>query len=164
MSWRSSNLALLTGNVGRPGSGLNPLRGQNNVQGAAHMGCAPDQLTGHAALREARTRFEAAWGARIPAEPGLTLLQMMDAASTGSFKALWAIGYDVLLTNPDTSATERALSALELLIVQDMFLTETAQQLRTRVFAGRFVLRKGRDIHERRTQGPASAPGSASSR
>ncbi|HWP86216.1 MAG TPA: formate dehydrogenase subunit alpha [Terriglobia bacterium] len=128
------NLALLTGNLGKPGTGINPLRGQNNVQGAAHMGCEPAHLTGSAPWQEARPRFEAVWGAGLPTTPGLNLMQMMDAAAAGRLKALWVIGYDVLLTNPNRSAMNRALEALELVIVQDLFLNETAREFGTVFF------------------------------
>ncbi|HEX7331309.1 MAG TPA: molybdopterin-dependent oxidoreductase, partial [Pyrinomonadaceae bacterium] len=93
------NLALLTGNLGRPGAGINPLRGQNNVQGAAHMGCDPGILTGSVSLPESRLLFESVWHAPVPQTHGLNLLEMMDAAVAGQLKALWAIGYDVALTN-----------------------------------------------------------------
>jgi formate dehydrogenase major subunit len=122
------NLALLTGNIGRPGGGVNPLRGQNNVQGAAHMGCEPGLLTGSTMLAAGRERFATVWGAALPERPGLRLLAMMDAALDGTFKGLWTIGYDVFLTNPDTTTTRRALQALELVVVQDLFLTETARE------------------------------------
>jgi formate dehydrogenase major subunit len=122
-----ANLALLTGNVGVPGAGVNPLRGQNNVQGAAHMGCEPRRLTGYVPIAEARDRFERAWGASLPAAPGLDLIEMVAAAEQGRLRALWAIGYDVLLTNPEAERTRRALAGLELVVVQDLFLTETAR-------------------------------------
>jgi formate dehydrogenase major subunit len=122
------NLALLTGNIGKRGTGINPLRGQNNVQGAVHMGCDPGTLTGSVSLSEGRPLFENVWRQPIPAAPGLNLLQMMDAAEQRKLKALWAIGYDVSLTNANASATQRALSSLEFLIVQDLFLNETARQ------------------------------------
>jgi formate dehydrogenase major subunit len=122
------NLALLTGNIGKPGTGINPLRGQNNVQGAAHMGCDPGILTGSVPLNDARPLFESVWGASVPHERGLNMLEMMDAAAAGKLKALWTIGYDVALTNANTSATERALRSLDLVIVQDLFLNETARQ------------------------------------
>jgi formate dehydrogenase major subunit len=125
------NLALLTGNLGQPGSGINPLRGQNNVQGSAHMGCEPDNLTGYVPLPENKALFESVWHAAVPTEKGLNLMQMMDAAAQGRFKALWAIGYDVLLTNANTASTRRALSKMELVIVQDMFLNETARDYAT---------------------------------
>jgi formate dehydrogenase major subunit len=122
------NLALLTGNLGKPGSGVNPLRGQNNVQGSAHMGCEPGNLTGFVSLDEGRTLFEKVWRAPVPSSKGLNLMQMIDAASGGSLKALWAIGYDVLLTNPNAHATTRSLRSLEFVIVQDMFLNEIARE------------------------------------
>ena len=121
------NLALLTGNIGRPGAGINPLRGQNNVQGAAHMGCDPGVLTGSVSINDGRERFEKAWRTRIPEQRGLNMLEMMDAAAAGKLKALWAIGYDLYLTNANAGATERALRSLDVVIVQDMFLNETAR-------------------------------------
>jgi formate dehydrogenase major subunit len=125
------DLALLTGNVGKPGAGINPLRGQNNVQGAAHMGCDPGVLTGSQDMETARERFESVWGAPIPRRRGLSLLGMMDAAAGGRLAALWAFGYDIYLTLPDAAATARALGGLELLIVQDLFLNETARAFGT---------------------------------
>ncbi|WP_457092388.1 formate dehydrogenase subunit alpha [Microvirga sp. P5_D2] len=125
------NLALLTGNLGRPGSGINPLRGQNNVQGAALMGCEPTSLTGAQSLKEASPRFEAIWGARLPKTHGLDLLQMMDAAGAGRLKALWVIGYDIYLTLANAAQTRAALANLDLLIVQDLFLNETAREFGT---------------------------------
>lgn len=122
------NLALLTGNLGRPGAGINPLRGQNNVQGAAHMGCDPGTLTGGVSLPDARLRFQTVWHAPVPQPHGLNLLEMMDAAAAGELKALWTIGYDIALTNANFTATERALSALDFVVVQDMFLNETARR------------------------------------
>ena len=122
------NLALLTGNVGRRGAGVNPLRGQNNVQGAAHMGCDPSSLTGSVPLEEGRELFESVWRAPLPARRGLNLLEMMDAARDGRLKALWAAGYDILLTNADANATAAALRSLDLVVVSDMFLNETARE------------------------------------
>ena len=122
------NLALLTGNIGKPGTGINPLRGQNNVQGAAHMGCDPGILTGSVSLSDAMVLFESVWRAPIPQGRGLNMLEMMDAAEAGKLKALWAIGYDIALTNANTTATESALRSLDLVIVQDLFLNETARQ------------------------------------
>jgi formate dehydrogenase major subunit len=122
-----ANLALLTGNVGKPGTGVNPLRGQNNVQGAAHMGCEPSRLTGYAPIEQARQLHEGVWGAPVPALQGLRMTEMMEAAEAGQLKALWVIGYDIYLTNPNAGATRRALDPLDLVIVQDLFLNETAQ-------------------------------------
>ena len=125
------NLAVITGNIGRPGAGVNPLRGQNNVQGAAHMGCDPGILTGSVPLAENRERFEAAWKSPIPSRAGLNLLKMMDAAEQGQLKALWVIGYDIGLTNPNAESTLAALRSLDFLVVQDLFLTETARLVGT---------------------------------
>ena len=122
------NLALLTGNFGKPGAGVNPLRGQNNVQGSAHMGCEPGNLTGYVPIEEARDAFEAAWQAPVPHAPGLNLMQMMDAAGEGKLKALWAIGYDVALTNPNSATTGESLSKLDFVVVQDLFMNELARE------------------------------------
>jgi formate dehydrogenase major subunit len=122
------NLALLTGNLGKPGAGVNPLRGQNNVQGAAHMGCDPDVLPGSIPLEIGRRAFGLAWGTPLPSGGGRQLPAMLDAAAAGEFKALWAIGYDVLLSNPYTLQTTRAMDQLELVIVQDLFMTATARR------------------------------------
>jgi formate dehydrogenase major subunit len=119
---------LICGQVGRPGTGLHPLRGQNNVQGASHMGCDPALLPGSIALDAGRDAFEVRWGVPLPATNGLNALKMLDAATDGRVKALWAIGWDVLMTNPNASETARALRSLDLVIVQDMFLTETARE------------------------------------
>ena len=118
------NLALLTGNFGKSGTGINPLRGQNNVQGSAHMGCEPANLTGYTPLAQSRERFEQIWNKPVPSRPGLNLMQMIDAAAAGNFKALWAIGYDVALTNPNATNTKQSLDQLELLVVQDFFPNE----------------------------------------
>jgi formate dehydrogenase major subunit len=126
-----ANLALLTGNLGRPGAGVNPLRGQNNVQGAAHMGCEPGHLPGYAPIGEARERVGAIWGVEIPSEPGLDVMQMLDAADAGALRALLVAGWDLLLTQPNTHATRRALSRLDTLIIVDLFLNETAREMGT---------------------------------
>jgi len=121
------NLALLTGNLGLAGAGVNPLRGQNNVQGAAHMGCEPAHLPGYAAIAEARDRVEAVWGATIPSLPGLDAMELLDAAGDGRLKGLWVVGWDLALTQPNADVTRDALANLELLVVQDLFLNETAR-------------------------------------
>jgi formate dehydrogenase major subunit len=128
------NLALLTGNLGCAGTGVNPLRGQNNVQGAAQMGCDPDNLTGANPFADGRRLFESAWHHLLPARPGLNLMSMVDASLEGRIKALWTIGYDVFLTNPNASMTEQALRSMECVIVEDMFLNETAKKFGTVFF------------------------------
>jgi formate dehydrogenase major subunit len=125
------NLALLTGNFGTPGSGVNPLRGQNNVQGAAHMGCEPGNLTGYVPLEQGRVLFEQVWQVSLPSTPGLNLMEMIDAAAAGRLKALWAIGYDIALTNPSAGATREALRSLDFVVVQDLFLNELARDCGT---------------------------------
>ncbi len=120
------NLALLTGNMGKRGSGINPLRGQNNVQGSAQMGCDPGILTGSISIRDARERFESVWKEPIPTERGLDAMRMIDAAREGKLKALWAIGYDVFFSTANANKTEAAMRSLELVIIQDIFMNETA--------------------------------------
>lgn len=122
------NLALLTGNLGKPGSGENPLRGQNNVQGSAHMGCEPSNLAGYTPIELVGDMVESVWGAPVPREPGLNWMKMLDACAAGSLKALYAIGYDVYFSNPNANETANGLKNLELLIVQDMFMNETARE------------------------------------
>lgn len=122
------NLALLTGNMGKTGTGINPLRGQNNVQGSAQMGCDPGILTGSIAVAEGKEHFESVWGTSVPISKGLNQLQMMDAARDGKLKALWAIGYDVVFSNANANQTEQGFANLELCIVQDLFLNETAKK------------------------------------
>lgn len=125
------NLALLTGNIGRPGSGVNPLRGQNNVQGSAHMGCEPNTLPGSMSFKDGRAVVESTWRTSLSPTRGLHLMKMLDAAVEDRFNALYAIGYDLLLTNANMSQTRRAMRALDLVIVQDLFLTETAREAGT---------------------------------
>ncbi len=121
------NLALLTGNFGRPGTGVNPLRGQNNVQGSAHMGCEPGNLTGYVSIEQGRDVFEIAWAAQLPRNKGLNLMEMIDAAGDQRLHALWAIGYDVAFTNPNAAITKAALDQVGLVIVQDLFFNELAR-------------------------------------
>lgn len=122
------HLALLTGNIGKPGTGINPLRGQNNVQGAAAMGCDPSAYTGMASVKMERDRFEKLWGTALPTDKGLNLLEMMDAAYAGNLKAMWITGYDVFFTMPNEKHSQQAFRNLEFVIVQDMFLNETARK------------------------------------
>lgn len=122
------NLALLTGNIGRRGGGENPLRGQNNVQGSAHMGCEPSHLAGYTPLESAAALYEEIWGRPVPREKGLNWTEMLEASRDGSLRALWAIGYDVYLSNPDANRSAEGLGKLDLLVVQDLFLNETARE------------------------------------
>jgi len=123
-----ANLAMLTGNMGRPGVGVNPLRGQNNVQGACDMGSFPHELPGYRHVKgpEVRKVFEEAWGVQIDAEPGLRIPNMLDAAVDGTFKGLYCQGEDILQSDPDTKHVAAGLAAMECVIVHDLFLNETA--------------------------------------
>ena len=126
------NIALLTGNIGKPGTGVNPLRGQNNVQGSAHMGCEPGNLTGFIPVEKGREKFEMVWNTPLPKNKGHNLMRMLDAAMEDKLKAMWLIGYDVYLTNPHADATSRkAFENMDMVIVQDMFMTETAKEFGT---------------------------------
>ena len=124
-----ANLAMLTGNVGKPSSGVNPLRGQNNVQGACDIGALPNVFTGYqqVANEEARAKFEAAWGASLPTQPGMVLTEMFRAMDDGRVKAVYLMGENPVLSDPDSKHIEESLRKLEFLVVQDIFLTETAQ-------------------------------------
>ncbi|MGH1368460.1 MAG: formate dehydrogenase subunit alpha [Maritimibacter sp.] len=123
-----ANLAMLTGNIGRKGVGVNPLRGQNNVQGSCDMGSFPHELPGyrHVKNADARATFEQAWGVEIDPEPGLRIPNMLDAAVAGTFKALYCQGEDILQSDPDTKHVTAGLAAMDCVIVHDLFLNETA--------------------------------------
>ncbi|MDO4681688.1 MAG: formate dehydrogenase subunit alpha [Lautropia sp.] len=124
-----ANLAMATGNVGREGVGINPLRGQNNVQGSCDMGSFPHELPGYRHVSDAavRAQFEADWGVTIQPEPGLRMPNMLDAMLEGSFKGLYCQGEDIVQSDPDTQHVAAALASLDCLVVQDLFLTETAK-------------------------------------
>lgn len=124
-----ANLAMATGNVGREGVGVNPLRGQNNVQGSCDIGSFPHELPGyrHVSDTTVRTQFEAAWGVELQSEPGLRIPNMFDAALDGSFKGLYCEGEDIVQSDPDTQHVAHALEAMECIVVQDLFLNETAK-------------------------------------
>ena len=123
-----ANLAMATGNIGRPGVGVNPLRGQNNVQGACDMGSFPHELSGYRHISGDATRelFESLWGVHLDNEPGLRIPNMLDAAVDGSFKGLYVQGEDILQSDPDTKHVAAGLAAMECVVVQDLFLNETA--------------------------------------
>ena len=123
-----ANLAMATGNIGRPGVGVNPLRGQNNVQGSCDMGSFPHELSGyrHISIDASRALFEADWGVTLDKEPGLRIPNMLDAAVEGSFKAVYIQGEDILQSDPNTKHVAAGLAAMECVVVQDLFLNETA--------------------------------------
>ena len=124
-----ANLAMLCGNMGIPGGGINPLRGQNNVQGACDMGALPNVYTGYQKVDDPaiRERMAKAWGVEPPSQPGLTITQMMDKALSGDIRALYIVGENPMVSDPDLNNVRKSLDSLEFLIVQDIFMTETAQ-------------------------------------
>jgi formate dehydrogenase major subunit len=124
-----ANLAMVTGNIGREGVGVNPLRGQNNVQGSCDMGSFPHELPGyrHVSDPTVRALFEAAWSVTLEAEPGLRIPNMFDAALDGSFRGLYVQGEDIAQSDPDTKHVSAALEAMECIVVHDIFLNETAK-------------------------------------
>ncbi|MFQ6035718.1 MAG: formate dehydrogenase subunit alpha [Sedimentisphaerales bacterium] len=124
-----ANLAMLTGNVGKEASGVNPLRGQQNVQGACDMGALPNVYSGYQGVSDEkyRNKFEEAWQTKLPVNPGLTVVEMMDAAFSGDIKAMYIMGENPAVSDPDINQVKKALNNLKFLAVQDIFLTETAQ-------------------------------------
>ena len=124
-----ANLAMATGNVGREGVGVNPLRGQNNVQGSCDMGSFPHELPGYRHISDTtvRSQFEAAWKVELNPEPGLRIPNMFDAAMAGTFKGLYCEGEDIVQSDPDTQHVAKAMMAMECVVVQDIFLNETAK-------------------------------------
>ncbi|MGO4415056.1 formate dehydrogenase alpha subunit [Cupriavidus sp. OV038] len=124
-----ANLAMATGNIGREGVGVNPLRGQNNVQGSCDIGSFPHELPGYRHVSDSTVRgaFEAAWNVEINPEPGLRIPNMFEAALTGSFKGLYCQGEDIVQSDPNTQHVSEALSSMECIVVQDIFLNETAK-------------------------------------
>jgi len=124
-----ANLAMLTGNVGKPSAGVNPLRGQNNVQGACDMGALPNVYPGYQQITDLaiKGKFEKAWRAKLNDKPGMTLSEILPAAHEGKIKAIYLVGENPVLSDPDSAHVVAALRKLEFLIVQDIFLTETAK-------------------------------------
>ncbi|MFM2372624.1 MAG: hypothetical protein RIS85_2346 [Pseudomonadota bacterium] len=150
-----ANLAMATGNIGRRGVGVNPLRGQNNVQGACDMGSFPHELSGYRHVSDAATRalFEAEWGVPIDPEPGLRIPNMLDAATDGQFKAIYIQGEDILQSDPDTKHVAAGLAAMECVIVHDLFLNETANYAHVFLPGSTFLEKNGTFTNaERRIQ------------
>src|SRR6201999_164573 len=150
-----ANLAMATGNIGRTGVGVNPLRGQNNVQGACDMGSFPHELSGYRHISDpaARALFEADWGVALDPEPGLRIPNMLDAACDGSFKALYIQGEDILQSDPNTRHVSAGLAAMECVVVQDLFLNETANKAHVFLPGSTFLEKDGTFTNaERRIQ------------
>ncbi len=150
-----ANLAMATGNIGRRGVGVNPLRGQNNVQGACDMGSFPHELSGYRHISDANTRalFEADWGVSLDPEPGLRIPNMLDAAVDGSFKAIYIQGEDILQSDPNTHHVAAGLKAMDCVIVHDLFLNETANYAHVFLPGSSFLEKNGTFTNaERRIQ------------
>ena len=151
----TANLAMLTGNVGKPSTGVNPLRGQNNVQGACDMGALPNVYPGYQAVADPaiREKFETAWGCSLPPSPGLTLVEMLEAAYRREIKALYLVGENPALSDPDIRHVWESLAKLEFLVVQDIFLSETAKFAHVVLPAASFAEKDGTFTNtERRVQ------------
>lgn len=139
-----ANLAMLTGNIGQPGTGLSPLRGQNNVQGACDMGALPNVLPGYVGVTsEGRKRFEDLWGVTLPGDPGLSVVEMMRAAKEGKIRAMFIMGENPMITDPSLEHVREALKKLDFLVVQDIFLTETAEMADVVLPAASFAEKEG---------------------
>jgi formate dehydrogenase alpha subunit len=150
-----ANLALLTGHIGRPASGVNPLRGQNNVQGACDMGCLPGVFPGYQPVTDpaVQEKFAAAWGVALPKRPGLTAVEMIDAARAGTIRAMIIMGENPMVSHPDLRHVAEALSALEFLVVLDIFPTETTEFAHVVLPAASFAEKDGTFTNtERRVQ------------
>ncbi len=150
-----ANLAMATGNIGRRGVGVNPLRGQNNVQGACDMGSFPHELSGYRHISDASARklFEDDWGVSLDPEPGLRIPNMLDAAVDGVFKALYVQGEDILQSDPNTAHVSAGLAAMECVIVHDLFLNETANYAHVFLPGSTFLEKSGTFTNaERRIQ------------
>ncbi len=150
-----ANLAMVTGNIGRPGVGVNPLRGQNNVQGACDMGSFPHELPGYRHISDTNTRtlFEADWGVVLDPEPGMRINTMLDAATDGQFKAIYIQGEDILQSDPNTKHVAAGLAAMECVIVHDLFLNETANYAHVFLPGSTFLEKNGTFTNaERRIQ------------
>jgi formate dehydrogenase major subunit len=150
-----ANLAMATGNFGREGVGVNPLRGQNNVQGSCDMGSFPHELSGyrHVSDPQVRAMFRDAWGVEIDGEPGLRIPNMFEAAIDGSFKGLYLQGEDIAQSDPNTQHVEKALTSMECIVVQDLFLNETAKYAHVFLPGSSFLEKNGTFTNaERRIQ------------
>ncbi len=151
-----ADLAMITGNIGKEGSGVNPLRGQNNVQGAADMGAQPHQGAGYLDVTdpEVQARYNSFYGVdKVPSHIGFKIPEMFDAAIDGKLKAMWIIGEDVVQTDPNTNKVIKAMESLEMLIVQELFMTETAMRATVILPGASFLEKEGTFTNkERRVQ------------
>lgn len=150
-----ANLSMLTAHVGHRVSGINPLRGQNNVQGACDMGALPDVYTGYQPIKDKRVRekFKTSWGKRLPENIGLTVTEVFDAAIQGNIKGMYIVGENPLMSNPDLRSVEKGIDSLDFLVVQDIFLTKTAERAHVILPGASFAEKDGTFTNtERRVQ------------
>ncbi len=150
-----ANLALMTGNLGRESTGVNPLRGQNNVQGSTDMGCIPNMYPGYQKvdMPPIKAKFEKEWGVPLSDTPGITVTEMVDAAINGKLKALYVMGENPVMSDPDIAHTKKAFEKLDFLVVQDIFMTETAEMADVVLPAVSFAAKEGTFTNtERRVQ------------
>ncbi|MBN9038234.1 MAG: formate dehydrogenase subunit alpha [Rhizobiales bacterium] len=147
-----ANLAMATGNIGKPGVGVNPLRGQNNVQGSCDMGSFPHELPGYRHISDPGVRgiYEKVWGVRLDEEPGLRINNMLDAAVEDTFKGLYVQGEDILQSDPDTHHVAAGLAAMECVVVHDLFLNETANYAHVFLPGSTFLEKDGTFINAER--------------
>ncbi len=151
----TANLAMLTGNIGKPSTGVNPLRGQNNVQGACDMGCLPNVYPGYQKVIDpaAKAKFEQVWNCSLPAENGLTHTEIFDAAADGRIKSIYMVGENPVLSEANASHVEEAIEKLDFLVCQDIFLSETARLADVVLPAASFAEKEGTFTNtERRVQ------------
>jgi formate dehydrogenase major subunit len=150
-----ANLAMATGNIGRRGVGVNPLRGQNNVQGSCDMGSFPHEFPGYRHISDDNVRalFEKDWGVKLDKEPGLRIPHMLDAAVEGTFKGIYIQGEDILQSDPDTHHVAAGLAAMECVVVQDLFLNETANYAHVFLPGSTFLEKDGTFINAERRIG-----------
>ncbi len=161
-----ANLSMLTGNVGKECSGVNPLRGQNNVQGACDLGALPNVYSGYQKVDDQaiKEKFEKAWNAQLSDKPGLTVVEIINAAADKKIRGLYIMGENPMLSDPDINHVREALEATDFLVVQDIFLSETAE-LADVVLHRHFLRRERWDLYEHeatraaRSESPAAARG-----
>ena len=155
-----ANLGMVTGHIGVDNAGVNPMRGQNNVQGSCDMGALPNSFPGYPSVLdfEAQQKFAKAYGVQMPQDMGLRIPEMLDLAVHGTLKAMFIMGEDPALTDADANHVRKALGNLDFLVVQNIFMTETAQ-LRRRVPAGGALRGEGRHVHQHRAPRAARAQG-----
>ena len=161
-----ANLSILCGQIGKPSTGVNPLRGQSNVQGACDLGCLVNVFPGYRRVTDAEAQIELAdaWAVEsLPGEVGLTIVEAMQAASGGKVRAVYVMGENPMMSDPNTSHVEQALRGLDLLVVQDIFPSETAQLAHVILPRG-FLAGKRWFVHQHRTSCPANCSGGRCSR